>query len=401
MESPRIYLIILLVIDTSNIITNLFIIYALRKLGKQSNISFWFIYCLSISDCLVGLSGFTSNMYYACCHSVQDFWTISYAREVKDFFIAYSFRLTTVIAIDRSIRMKYLNRYSNVMTKKKAYLILTLSAVLGLVQFAGCISLHRITFELVFIIFHFICITFSCVLYTFTYCNIKQQVRDAHLNLRRNVPIHDANVHVSALDQSVSNNEHECAKESTKACNDRRCNKCHGSTAISSNFRDVQNEGYGPSALGKSSSENEKWLNHIPQKSTQNNSPNNEDNTRSLNRRSGKVADDNVSTHGAVIQSKVIYFKDETSTSDSNDVTHRNKTDSDIGKAMLLITFALILFYFPMFIEGILLFCDVNSGLFHEIAVAFIFINSSSNAVILTIFSSEIRNVAKSLLKKH
>ena len=349
-----------------------------------------------MSDCIVGLSGLAADIYYSWCYSRHNCNSTFYAKKVESFFIAYSFRLTTVIAIDRSIRMKYLNRYSNVMTKTKAYLILTLSAVLGLVQFAGTISSQRITVELVFMIFHFICITFSCILYTITYCSIKHQVRDVHLNLRRNVPVHKTNDHYNATDQSVRHNKHESAKESAETCNDLRLGKYHGLTddKTSSHFQKIQNEGNGPSAHGKASSENDKWLTEIPEKSTQNN-------TRSLRRGSINMADDDVSTHGAVIQSKVIRFKDEKSVNDSNDVTYRNRTDNDVGKAMLLITLALILFYLPMFIEGMLLFCNVKSGLFHNIAVSLIAINSSSNAIILTIFSKDIRNIAKSLFKRH
>ena len=113
------------------------------------------------------------------------------------------------------------------------------------------------------------------------------------------------------------------------------------------------------------------------------------------------MADHDAGTHGAVLPNKTIHIKAETSASNSNDATHSNRTDNDVAKAMLLITFALILFYFPMFIEGIFLFCGVNSGLFRRIAFALVTINSSNNAIILIIFSREVRNVAKSLFWKY
>ena len=216
MKPPVLLFIIVCMIDTSNIVTNIFIIYAVRKLGKLGNISFWLIYCLSISDCFVGLSGLAADIFYALCYSGHDCRSLLYLKEVKNFFIANSFRLTTIIAIDRSIRMKYLNKYCNVMTKTKAYLMLISSAMLGLVQFFGNIFSQRIVFELVFVIFHFICITFSCILYTVTYCSIKQQAREVHSNLRcsDNTIIRDTNAQLNALDQS-SHNKHGRSKEST------------------------------------------------------------------------------------------------------------------------------------------------------------------------------------------
>ena len=349
---------------------------------------------MMISDCIVGLSGLAADIYYAWCYSGHNCNSIFYAWEVKNYFISYSFRLTTVIAIDRSIRMKYLNRYSTLMMKTKAYLILTLSAVLGLVQFSGIMYSHRITFELAFMIFHFICITFSCILYTITYCSIKHQVRDVHLSLRCNVPVHKTNDHFNTTDQSVRHNKHESAKESAETCNDLRRGKYHGLTddKTSSHFQNIQNEGNGPSALGKASSEN-----MLPEKSAQKNSPNSEDNVRRLKSSNVKMAGTVVGTHGAIIQIKAIRFKDETNASDSNGVTHPKRFDNDNGKAMLLITFTLILCYFPMFVVGILLFCGIDVDFAKTIASAFLLLSSTSNAVILTMFSREIRSVAKSL----
>ena len=140
-----IYFICFYIIHIANIATNIFIIYALRRLGKLGNISFWLIYCLTISDCFVGLSGLAFEIYFACCYIASNCYAYLYIWEMREFFQSYSFRFTTVIAIDRSIRMKYLTRYNDIMTKRKAYIVLILSALLGLVQAFGNRSSQRLS----------------------------------------------------------------------------------------------------------------------------------------------------------------------------------------------------------------------------------------------------------------
>ena len=397
MENLTIYFICFFMIHIANIATNGFIIYALRKLGKLGNISFWFIYCLSISDCFVGLSGLAFETYFLCCYIGNNCFAYRCIWEMREFFLSYSFRLTTVIAIDRSIRMKYLNRYQDVMTKRKAYIVLILSALLGLAQAYGNLSSQRMMFKLVFMIFHFICITFSCILYTFTYCSIKQQVRDLNSNLRCNdsAPIHKKSVQLNVRDQSSNPDNKVSTKEVIETCNPPRYDTYHASTDVKTpgNFQNIQNEEHDLSALGNASSENSKQLKGIQEKLIES--------FKGLKNLSVAMVDHDADTHGAVLPNKTIHIKVETNASNLSDVTHRDRTDNDIGKAMLLITFALILFYFPMFIEGTLLFCGINSGSFGIIALAFFTINSSNNAIILTIFSRGIRNVAKSLFRKY
>ena len=178
-------------IDISNIFMNIFIVYALRKLKKLSNTSFWFIYCLSISDCCVGLSGLAYDIYYAYCRPRGNCSWIPYTSAVRTFFLGYSGRLTTIIAIDRSIRMKYLYKYNNIMTRTKVYLVLMVNAVLGIAHFVCELGPHQFPFQLAYLIFNSICITPSCMLYIFTYYKIKQQVSDLHSNMRRSEVEHD------------------------------------------------------------------------------------------------------------------------------------------------------------------------------------------------------------------
>ena len=162
-----IFLALLFLTDISNVLFNVFIIYALRKLDKLSNISYWFIFFLSISDCLVGITGLAFDVFMACCILQSDCPIQRYLSELRIFFLAFSGRLTTVIAIDRSIRMKYLNRYNSIMTKMKANTILILNTILGLVQFVGKLSSLHDIFEKTYDVFHFICISSSCIFYLF------------------------------------------------------------------------------------------------------------------------------------------------------------------------------------------------------------------------------------------
>ena len=172
-------------IDTSNVFMNIFIIYALRKLKKLSNISFWFLYWLSISDLFVGLSGFTLDVNSRSCPTRHNCYWIPYILKVRSYFIGYSARLTIIIAIDRSIRMKYLHMYNSKMTKTKSNIVLMVNALIGTVRFVGTLGPLKSTFETTYGTLHAACIFSGCILYIITYCITKQKVSDLHSNMQQ------------------------------------------------------------------------------------------------------------------------------------------------------------------------------------------------------------------------
>ena len=389
-----IYLFTSFTIDISNIFMNIFIIYALRKLKKLGNISFWFIYCLSISDLFVGLSGFAYDIHYSCCVTRGNCNWILYTSEVRTFFVGYSGRLTTIIAIDRSIRMKYLHRYNRMLTKTKAYLVLMFNTVLGITHFASSLGPHRFHFQLAYLIFHFICITSSCMLYIVTYCNIKQQVSDLHSNMRRSEIEHDHDTKIcinstafsSQLEeQNVTerNMENEVSKE-----NYANQNVFHlsGIRESGRKYLDV---------VGRVSSNGSKQLDEVPERSIESNISSKDDNSTRIRCEIDKMTEHDDSDRNVASQGRDIHFKAEKKTKNLNNMIHRKINDNDVGKAMLFITVTVTICYIPICVSGLLNFLEVKSTFFYLLAMILLLINSSCNAIILTVFSRELRNLAK------
>ena len=146
LATPLPLIIVFIILHLSNIILNGMLAYSLKKLKKIKIISFWFIYCLCISDTFVGITGF-------CCH----FALLSFTFEPKYTALWYIYQLSAfmmvlctgvsgwicvVIGIDRFIRMRYLIRYNVIMTKRKAQVAVALSFLLSSVLLA-CLAVTR------------------------------------------------------------------------------------------------------------------------------------------------------------------------------------------------------------------------------------------------------------------
>ena len=100
------------------------IVYVLQKHRKTRIVTFWFIYCLSISDIMVGISGLID-------HSLQlDLlleieiapWNIlhTFFSEVHGYFLLTSWMVILIIAVDRCFHMRYPHNYNIIMNKFRA-----------------------------------------------------------------------------------------------------------------------------------------------------------------------------------------------------------------------------------------------------------------------------------------
>ena len=371
---------------------NIFIIYALRKLKKLNNISFWFLYCLSISDFLVGLSGFALDISSASCPIRLNWYWIRYFFEVRSYFLGYSARLTTIIAIDRSIRMKYLFKYNSIMTKTKANLILMTNAVLGTVNFVGSLGSHKDTFDMVYLIFHFICIAFGCMLYIFTYCNIKENIADLHANMQRNrlEPTNDSGTRSNENVPSSQPKAEDKTDETKSAHGGSRCqNAFHLIGAQERN-----NEINQPQGFSIASSKRSKQLNEMPERSIENNASKNDGACTCLHSGNNKMADQGHGDQNIASESTAVHIKTEKNRKNLNNKNHRRANENDIGRAMLFIAMTITLCYIPICVEGLLQLQNVENAVLDHLAMILLLINSSCNAVILTVFSREIRNLA-------
>ena len=123
-------IIVSLMVDGSNIILNGIVAHSLKRLKKYKIVSYWFIYCLCISDILVGITGL-------CFHSTLLLLAVNpFSRSKVSicqwfeyfgiFFRNVSGCMAVAIGVDRLIRFRYLHRYHLKMKRTKAHLIILL-----------------------------------------------------------------------------------------------------------------------------------------------------------------------------------------------------------------------------------------------------------------------------------
>ena len=126
-----------LLLDVSTVLLNGLIAYVLKRHKKTDIMTFWFIYCLSISDIFVGVAGLIHE-------SMWLIWSLgfrnsslslmhTYAFKLQYYFFDISLQLIVIIAVDRYIHMKYLKKYRGIMTRFRARLIMLFSIVFGIV----------------------------------------------------------------------------------------------------------------------------------------------------------------------------------------------------------------------------------------------------------------------------
>ena len=113
-----------------NIFGNSFLIYALKKTGQITNMSLQLIVLMSVSDCIGGIAALSLTNILLW----KTFNSLCYLRSLTQFinhvFIGYSFTAVLLIAIDRFLHIKYLERYPIIMTKRRGRIALLLLFIL-------------------------------------------------------------------------------------------------------------------------------------------------------------------------------------------------------------------------------------------------------------------------------
>lgn len=178
---------VMLLVDFTNIIVNIYLVHALQKLKKLRTLSFRLILLMSISDICVGCSALVSHISYVLCDARRmcpaNFQR--YADLTAFFFLYFAGRFTVIIAIDRFIRMRYLIRYDRIMTNLRAILLIAASALLGVVTSAmhyGPVSEGtRHYFSLGLNVFHTIGLLLGLVLYLWAYRSLRRKVDNLHI----------------------------------------------------------------------------------------------------------------------------------------------------------------------------------------------------------------------------
>ena len=135
--SPSLYIIALMLLGLSAIIFTGLVAYVLKKHNKTSIVTFWFIYCLSISDVIVGVSGlaYQSLLLFLYLDSTNSILLslCTAAFEFLHYILSTSGHFILIIAIDRCIHMTYLNKYTLFMTHFRARLTKLLNVIVSMV----------------------------------------------------------------------------------------------------------------------------------------------------------------------------------------------------------------------------------------------------------------------------
>eukprot|EP00795_Rhopilema_esculentum_P016824 gene16824-8290_t len=190
LKLPIGYTIIYLVVNTITcfiiIGVNSALIHALMKLKKLKSYSYLFIYCMSISDVCIGITQLPMT-FAPLLKQPQSPGTLTLIAHYIPFFLYnVSGGMIFIVSIDRFIHMKYLTKYSAVMTKKTAGLLiaaniitsLLLSAFLAMASIKKVYLYYKITSSPIYACFMIL----ICHLYVRTYLSVRKRAAATNLN---------------------------------------------------------------------------------------------------------------------------------------------------------------------------------------------------------------------------
>ena len=190
MASPQsaiflIFITMSFLLDILAIILNGLIAYVLKKHNKTRIVTFWFIYCLSISDIMVGITGlvFHSSLI---AFEWESLW-VSISGKLLEYFLETSAHLIFIVAVDRCIHMKYLNKYSTLMNGSRARLIVLLNinfCVVATIPYFAAPEQFNVLFEFGLNIFHASFIVSIYFIYVKTYFSIRRQIAALKISKR-------------------------------------------------------------------------------------------------------------------------------------------------------------------------------------------------------------------------
>ena len=397
-----IYIAIALLLDISAILLNGLVAYVLKKHKKTSIISMWFIYCLSISDVMVGITG---TLYHSLLLKLKlDSgglpWStlITINGKILEYFFATSGHLIFIIAVDRCIHMKYLNKYSRIMTQPRARFIMLLNAIFSSLLIFSLFAVsdkHIPLYYFVLSIFH---ATFTLVIYTIylkTYFSIKRQVVALQVGKRGNMLVRQK-LDKKLEHQNRSHAQHRSGYSEAKV-----------GVVIASVEKSVL--GKGVSVLP---SQTELFV--LPKISMV-------DATKLTENREDHDNNRTIAVSSHAMECNAAYKVPDNEIETIKQMEHRQQAtmpgllgvlcqqplaikatpEQEFRKAIFLIFLALLICYFPNFIHNFYSFPtkNVNSILLVTSAIA-VLLNSSLNAIILITFNKEVRKKVKAIFRE-
>ena len=123
----------IIIIGVFNISGNAILIWALKKTRQTKTISFQIIIIMSISD-LAMSAGILLMLIlpYIPQQNMARCWVTVLCQILLSTFSLYSFIMVALIALDRYLHMRYLERYPSILTKKRGYCLAIASFVYAL-----------------------------------------------------------------------------------------------------------------------------------------------------------------------------------------------------------------------------------------------------------------------------
>ena len=123
----------IIIIGVFNISGNAILIWALKKTRQTKTISIQFVIIMSISD--LAISTITLILLiipYIPQQNMARYWVTLLCQVLLSTFSLYSFTMVVLIALDRYLHMRYLERYPSILTKKRGYCLAIASFVYAL-----------------------------------------------------------------------------------------------------------------------------------------------------------------------------------------------------------------------------------------------------------------------------
>ena len=405
------FMAILLILDVSAILLNGLIVYVLKKHKKTSIVTFWFIYCLSISDVMVGVSGLFFHLVQLkmLLGSLSPVWIslLTASLSCLDYFLMTSGHLIFFTAIDRCIHMKYLNKYRTIMTKSKARWIILFNAI-----FCILIAIPRLVASKEFVarfylginIFHATFILLIYAIYAKIYFSIKRHIsslqtcKTSHTNLHNHTDKRNAG-------QSAAVKEHHCSR-----CLETKLCVANSSATKENSFK--------PCVFGKDEKALEPLEDAFVLPNCAESGPTilirKYEKTNDIERRQPAISSffKNEMTHPVGQENldrgkrKASLRAEKTQLVDgkfsTTSLAQKATPEQDFRKATLFIFLALFICYFPNISYYFYEFATKDrNALFSYISQISVLLNSSLNAIILISFSKEMQRHVKAIFVKN
>ena len=175
-----ILLILFLCVDFSNFALNILLAITVWGATRLRQVSFKFMFILSLSDTAVGLIGLIHHGILANTANarVNMGSPMSVLKTILRSLVGHSSRYLFIMAVDRAIHMMYLTNYATVMTKRVYRSMVFGNFVFFLIEMSPLIfpSIFEYHFSC-FAIFHTVALGTVAIIYTKVYFSVKNRVR--------------------------------------------------------------------------------------------------------------------------------------------------------------------------------------------------------------------------------